>query len=261
MAPLLFYKEGLIVVDDLKEYDYAEEYDFQNFLVAYPVLDKGGVRLIMSAGSDLSVVNAARASYGKDVKEMTSKDIGLISFLARERHLSPLRHAFMTFEIKAPLEVARQHFKYIVGSDHVMDGWNEMSGRYVTKHDQFYLPDHDQWRTAPENSKQGSGGPVGHLEGSLLTAALMDVHEKGEELYQWALKLGVAPEQARLFLPAYGLYTFYRWSCSLQSVMHFLNERLASDAQHEITQYAKIIYRMVQPRFPVCTKEFVHFDI
>ena len=92
-----------------------------------PVLDKGYVRLVDHMGSDLSVVNAARASYSKESEEMTHADAKLLQFLARESHLSPFRHAFITFEMKAPLLTARQIWKYVVGSTHVdpMNAWNE----------------------------------------------------------------------------------------------------------------------------------------
>lgn len=246
------------MLETLQEYDYAEEYGEDGFLIANKVLDKGGVRLVDWMGDDLSLVNAARASYGKRSTEMTPGNERLIHFLGSGGHTSPARHAFLTFEIKAPLEVARQHWKYVVGSDHTMDGWNEASGRYITKQDEFYLPDEFQWRSKPENSKQGSGDLLSNDIGFYLTDKLSDFYEKGEALYQDALSMGVAPEMARLFLPAYGLYTYYRWSCSLQSVFHFLNQRLASDAQHEITAYAKVVYDMVEPRFPVSTKEFVN---
>ena len=88
------------------------------------VLDKGYVRLVDTMGSDLSVVNAARASFAKESLELDQKDVHLIDFLIRENHMSPFRHAFATFEFKAPLMVARQHWKYVVGSDHTMDSWN-----------------------------------------------------------------------------------------------------------------------------------------
>lgn len=222
------------------------------------VLDKGYVRLVMSAGTDISVVNAARVSYAKKSSEMTPQDEKLLKFLAKNEHTSPFRHAFMSFEFKAPLEVARQHWKYVVGSDHTMDGWNEASGRYITKQDEFYIPAAGEWRSKPENSKQGSGALIDPNVGKYITAELMHTYDLGEERYQWALEQGVAPEMARLFLPAYGLYTYYWWSASLQSVLHFLNQRLASDAQHEITAYAKVVYDMVESRFPVSTKEFVN---
>jgi thymidylate synthase (FAD) len=105
------------------------------------VLDKGYVRLVNVMGSDLSVVNSARVSYDKESTELSEKDARLIRFLAREGHTSPFRHATLQFEMYAPLMVARQHWKYIVGSDHTMDAWNESSRRYVTEEPAFYIPE------------------------------------------------------------------------------------------------------------------------
>jgi thymidylate synthase (FAD) len=215
------------------------------------VLDNGYVRLVDSMGSDLSVVNAARASFSKESDEWSIKDGKLIDFLARENHMSPFRHAFMTFEFKAPLMVARQHWKYVVGSDHTMDSWNESSRRYVTMEPEFYIPTPDQWRLAAEDKKQGSSGLAGPWIGSILTTELSQLIDKCESLYNMALDNGIAPEQARLFLPAYGMYVVYRWSCSLQSVALFLNQRLSEDSQVEIQEYAKAVYTLAQPIYPV----------
>lgn len=214
------------------------------------VLNNGYVRLVDHMGSDLSVVNAARASFAKESKEMSANDARLLSFLARENHMSPFRHAFMTFEFKAPLMVARQHWKYVVGSDHTMDSWNESSRRYVTMEPEFYVPSKEEWRAAADDKKQGSGGPVDSLTGAALTAELMSYIEKGEQLYEMAMKSGVAPEQARLFLPAYAMHVVYRWSCSLQSVALFLSQRLEEDAQVEIQAYAEAVYSLSEKLFP-----------
>ena len=216
------------------------------------VLNNGYVRLVDVMGSDLSIVNAARASFAKESKEMTVNDGRLLDFLVRENHMSPFRHAFMTFEVKAPLMVARQHWKYVVGSDHTMDSWNESSRRYVTMDPEFYIPTSDQWRLTPDNKKQGSGGPIDPWTGTILTQQLQDYISQGEALYAMAMQNGVAPEQARLFLPAYGMHVIYRWSASLQSVALFLNQRLAEDSQKEIQQYAKAVHNLIIDKFPVC---------
>jgi len=215
------------------------------------VLDKGYVRLVDWMGSDLSVANAARASFQKESEEFSVQDGRLITFLARENHMSPFRHAFATFEFKAPLMVARQHWKYVVGSDHTMDSWNESSRRYVTMDPEFYVPKNDEWRLAADNKKQGSGGPVDPLTGAFFTDELLSYVEKGEALYHAALEHGIAPEQARLLLPAYGMYVVYRWSCSLQSVALFLSQRLKEDSQIEIQEYAEAVRDLIAPKFPV----------
>lgn len=215
------------------------------------VLDKGYVRLVDVMGSDLSVVNAARASFAKESTEMSVADGRLLHFLARENHMSPFRHAFATFEFKAPLMVARQHWKYVVGADHTMDSWNESSRRYITMDPEFYIPSKDDWRLAPDNRKQGSGGPIDPWTGAILTQQLLDYIEQGEAHYAMAINSGVAPEQARLFLPAYGMYVVYRWSCSLQSIALFLSQRLAEDSQKEIQLYAHAVRDLIIDRFPV----------
>ncbi|TWL40877.1 FAD-dependent thymidylate synthase [Bacillus paralicheniformis] len=225
------------------------------------VLDNGYVRLTNMMGSDLSVVNSARVSYDKESTNLSEKDIRLIKFLAREGHTSPFRHATVQFEIYAPLMVARQHWKYIVGSDHTMDAWNESSRRYVTEEPAFYIPQADEWRSAPENSKQGSGETLPESQGKIATQDLLDFVAFGERLYERAMKSGVCAEQARLFLPAYGMYVRYYWTASLQSVAHFLNQRLAHDSQVEIQEYAKAVYELVKPKFPVSICELVKTEV
>lgn len=213
------------------------------------VLDKGYVRLVDVMGSDLSVVNAARVSFARESSELDERDERLIKFLAREGHTSPFRHAMATFEIKAPLMVARQWWKYVVGSDHTMDGWNEVSRRYVDERPEFYIP--DVWRAAPDNRKQGSGGPVDQATSLEAKKVLEHVCEDAIANYKMALIHGICAEQARLFLPAYAMYTTWRWTASLQSICHFLNQRLASDAQWEIREYAKAVEHLIRPKFPV----------
>jgi len=231
------------------------------------VLDKGYVRLTNVMGSDLTVVNSARVSYDKESTELTEGDTRLIKYLAREGHTSPFRHAMLQFEVYSPLMVARQHFKYIVGSSiqessgDNMTAWNESSRRYVTEEPAFYIPNPDEWRSAPDNSKQGSGGPLMDKLEYHEMGELQHVYEKHVEesmrLYEKSIELGMAPEQARIFLPAYGMYVRYYWTASLQSVAHFLNQRLAHDSQVEIQEYAKAVYELVKPHFPVSINELV----
>lgn len=222
------------------------------------VLDNGYVSLVDVMGSDLSVVNAARVSYDKESVDFKEKDQKLIEFLVREKHTSPFRHAALTFEVYAPLFVARQWWKYAVASSHVDDqnGWNESSRRYITESELFYIPEDSQWRSAPENSKQGSGEPIPVELGHEFTKELIRVVDTGLELYNRALQYNIAPEQARLFLPAYGLYVRWRWTVSLQGAMTFLEQRLGHDAQVEIQEYAKAVKTLTEESFPHTMKAF-----
>jgi thymidylate synthase (FAD) len=224
------------------------------------VLDHGYVKLIDNMGSDLSFVNAARASFAKESDVMDSKDERLLKFLIKENHMSPFRHAFLSFEFKAPLMVARQHWKYVVGSDHTMDSWNESSRRYVTQEPEFYIPGSQDWRSMPENKKQGSGPNLCSEDGSKWTAALFSLVDHGEKLYNQAMEAGIAAEQARLFLPAYGMYVNYRWSCSFQSVILFLQQRLEEDSQYEIQLYAQAVQELIKDLYPVTINLFLGED-
>lgn len=226
------------------------------------VLDKGYVRLVDVLGSDLTVANAARVSYAKESKELSNQDIRLIEFLAREDHTSPFRHAMLQFEVYAPLMVARQWWKYIVGSSHLegigdsLNAWNESSRRYITEEPTFYVPEKNQWRSKPENSKQGSGEPIEWELGEKHTKKLMEFIDQGINSYEEAMKDGICAEQARLFLPAYGMYVRWYWTASLHSVAHFIQQRIAHDAQKEIQEYAKAILTLATEKFPVALDSF-----
>lgn len=214
-------------------------------------------------GSDITVVNAARVSYAKESSELTDRDIRLIKFLAREGHTSPFRHAIAQFEIYAPLMVARQWWKYVIGSSHQegsgdsLDAWNESSRRYITEEPTFYVPGSTEWRSSPENSKQGSGAPIDWEIGKEATSLLFEAVDDGTRNYEWAIANGICAEQARLFLPAYGMYVRWYWTASLQSVCHFLAQRLEHDAQKEIQDYAKAVLTLIEARFPVSIGELI----
>jgi thymidylate synthase (FAD) len=218
----------------------------------------GYVKLHDVMGSDLTVVNAARVSYNRKKEILDEKDRRLIQFLAENGHTSPFRHATLQFEVYAPLMVARQWWKYVVGADHIMDGWNESSRRYITEECEFYVPNTSEWRSAPENKKQGSGDVLGIELGFEITNALHQHVTESTALYEWAMSMGVCAEQARLFLPAYGMYVRWYWTASLQSVAHLLQQRLNHDAQKEFQDYAKAVYELAKPHFPFSLEVLVN---
>lgn len=222
----------------------------------YPVLDHGYVKLVNNLGSDIDVVNAARVSFDKEVSILSDSDIKLINFLVREKHDSTLRHCALTFEVYAPLMVARQWYKHAVSSTHLDDqlGWNESSRRYITESEQFYIPSANEWRSVPENHKQGSGEALPTEIGAKYLQRLRASVERGLSDYQQALNDGVAPEQARLLLPAYAMYVRWRWTVSLNAVLHFISLRLGHGAQYEIVEYAKAINTIVEELYPITTK-------
>lgn len=215
------------------------------------VLNKGYIRLRDVMGDDRTIANAARVSFDKRTEDLDEKDERLIAFLAREGHDSPFRHASLQFEVYAPLMIARQWFKYIVGSDHTMDAWNESSRRYISENEEFYIPKANEWRSYPDDVKQGSGEPFSEAIGKAWSRVLTKHIENGEALYKDALNRGIAPEQARLFLPAYGMYVRWYWTASLQSVAHLIRQRTADDAQYEFRLYAEAVKELTIEKFPV----------
>ncbi|OZT81512.1 thymidylate synthase (FAD) [Marinococcus halophilus] len=226
-----------------------------------PVLDNGYVQLKAKdvMGDDLSPVNDAKVSFDRESNEFGTKEERLLNFLGREGHTSPFRHSFMKFEVYAPLMVARQWWKYVIGSDHAeqplrshdpLDAWNESSRRYITEQPEFYIVGENEWRSQPANKKQGSGEILPVTQGKDLTRQLVDMYDTGYKRYTNAIEEGVAVEQARLFLPSYGLYVRWRWAGSLQGVCHFLNQRLKGDAQSEIRDYAEAVNKLSRQHFP-----------
>src|SRR5690625_4905669 len=147
--------------------------------------------------------------------------------------------------------IARQWWKYAVGSDHVMDAWNESSRRYITENEEFYIPKANEWRSYPDNVKQGSGDPIPTALGRVHTEVIKEIIEECESWYREAINDGIAPEQARLFLPAYGMYVRWYWTASLQSVAHMIRQRTADDAQHEFREYAEAVRALAIEKFPV----------
>lgn len=214
------------------------------------VLDKGYVNLINVMGSDLDVVNSARVSFDKYVTSLEDRDLRLINYLIEHKHDSVLRHCSMSFEVYAPLFVARQWWKHHVASTHVDDanGWNESSRRYVTEEPEFYIP--GEWRAVAENKKQGSNGLVDEHISERYNNLLEYFTETGMDAYTRAMEDGVCVEQARLFLPAYAMYVRWRWTASLNALLHFISLRLDNHAQWEIQQYAIAVAERVKEAFP-----------
>lgn len=218
------------------------------------VLDKGYVRLRDKMGNDFTPADVARVSFDKSASQFTDeKNENLIKYLFKNKEYSCIRHNVMSFEIYMPLMVARQIYKYSIASSFREDqnGWNESSRRYITEEPEFYIPAHNQWRTAPENKKQGSGEPLPDAKGKLYTEKLMKNIDQSMKLYDEAIADNIAVEEARLFLPAYGMYVRCYWTASLNALFHFLDERLAGNAQSEIREYAEAIEGVVEDQFPI----------
>ena len=226
-------------------------------------LPYGVARLRDSMGDDLDVVNCAKVSYDKRSKSWGEKEESLLAFLASHGHESPFRHQIVKFEVYCPLMVARQWWKYRIGSSVLeqsdfdfdnMEAWNESSRRYVTEKEQFYMP--NWFRLEGPTKKQGSGANVLPELNAEFRNELFHYATDGLKLYKKAMAAGICPEQARLFLPAYGLYIRFIWTVSLLGLLHFLTQRLNDDAQVEIQEYARDCAMQAEPLFPNTFKVF-----
>ena len=100
------------------------------------------------------------------------------------------------------------------------------------------------------NRKQGSGEPVNTGIGSMFTAFMKEHVDNSMALYERALENNIAPEMARLFLPAYSMYTTFRWTTSIHALVNFLELRLDGHAQKEIQLYAEACLELIKPQFP-----------
>jgi len=206
------------------------------------------ITLIDYMGTDLSVVNAARVSFGKksgwakftaghaDKGVLHDKDRKLIHYLAEHNHFSPFGHCFASFHIKAPIFVARQLVK------HKFLRWNEISRRYVDSKPEFYEP--DEWRGKSEDKKQGSDGVV-----SVYMDQDMQWHRQ-LVAYENLINNGVCPEQARMVLPQ-SMMTEWYWSGSLDAFADMCNLRCSGDTQLETRLVANQICDSMKELFPV----------
>jgi thymidylate synthase (FAD) len=198
-------------------------------------------------GNDLTVVNAARVSFGKESEwdyeesdaysfkqHMKARDKKLIQYLAKHKHISPFGHCFASFHIKAPVFVARQLVK------HKFLRWNEISRRYVDSEPEFYVP--NTYRGRSLDKKQGSAGKVTVSDNGFNEIAMTE--------YEYLLDLGVCPEQARMVLPQ-SMMTEWYWSGSLDAFADMCNLRCKPDTQAETAEVAWEIDCSMVKLFPV----------
>lgn len=233
-------------------------FDIKNYFKSLSTLDKGHVELFdgMVCDPKLKIVNAARVSFNKEIQELTEKDIKLINFLYKHEHFSTFRHSYFSFRIKAPLLVFRQWWKYQIGCDWIENenigtiripetNWNEMSGRYVEFQPEFYIP--SEIRIQSKDNKQGSDGKLLQLlNGEDPVYFFNESCKLAYDRYEYMVRAGAAKEQARALLPQ-NIYTECVWTVSLQGILYFLHQRLKSDAQFEIREYAKSVSKLILP--------------
>jgi thymidylate synthase (FAD) len=204
----------------------------------------GFIELVDTFGDDLTVVNAARVSFHKEVNEMRPADERLIHYLAEHQHVTPFFHPQARFRIKMPIFVAREWYRHQIGFAR-----NEVSRRYVDSRPECWVPSATDLRERDPKLKQGSRiDPVPYSEA--VHAQVQDFIGKAVEFYELLLRANVAPEVARAVLPQ-SMYTEFIETGSIAAYARLCGLRLGPDAQKEIRTYADGLASLLTPSFPV----------
>jgi thymidylate synthase (FAD) len=213
------------------------------------VLDHGFVRLIDVMGTDDSVCQAARVSYGEGTKTVNT-DRNLIRYLMRHEHTTPFEMCEVKFHIKLPIFVMRQLIRHRTASV------NEYSGRYSVMSNEFYTP-----KTFEKQSKtnaQGRSESLDNIKGKL-QFGFNRIHGEAYKQYEEFLDEDLARESARGLLPVSN-YTEAYWKCNMKNFLHMIKLRADSHAQWEIQEYANAMYDLVKPKFPIICEAFEDYQ-
>jgi len=210
------------------------------------VLDRGYVDLIAYMGNDLTIVNAARVSFGKHKTVWDDSDEKLLRYLVQHKHTSPFEHVTFQFRIKCPLFVRGQWHRHRTWS------YNEISRRYTEVDLDYYVP--SIFRCQSDNNRQASTDTV-PSNNEDLKAIYVKQMEDSLALYRTLRTQGVCREQARGVLPQ-AFYTVYYGTVDLHNLLHFIGLRIKPEAQYEIQVYARALLELIEPVVPVTVKHF-----
>jgi len=213
----------------------------------------GKVELVDAIGSDLTIVNSARVSFGVHKSELDDKDRKLIRYLIKHKHTSTLEHCFVTFRVKVPLFIRSQHHRHRTWS------YNEISRRYTDENLEFYEP--KAFRTQHASNRQASNeneliDPVlWHADNLSASDVVKSHHQDCVELYNKLMEKGVCREQARGVLPQ-NLYTEYYASANLSNILKFIELRSHEGAQLEIQKVAEAMLKILEDLYPETLKAY-----
>ena len=219
----------------------------------------GFVRLIDIMGSDEDIADAARVSYGKGTRT-ASDNKGLIRYLVRHKHTSPLEMVEVKFHLKLPIFVMRQLVRHRTAS------LNEYSGRYSIMSDDFYEPSDDYIQPQSQTNKQGRGGELSDAWKQSYKQRIHEITTKAKYAYKFLIGTestshgGLTRELARTVLPVSN-YTECYWKIDLHNFFHFCRLRMDDHAQQEIQDYAKVMFEMVKPEVPIATEAFEDYSL
>ncbi len=237
----------------------------ERLFTVLPVLDHGFVRVIDYMGDDGAIVQAARVSYGKGTRAARN-DRGLVRYLLRHRHTTPLEMCEIKLHIKLPIFVARQWIR------HRTANVNEYSARYSILDREFYLPEPAQLAVQSSTNRQGRGGTLTEADSARVLDLLRRDAGQAYDTYETMLNDDgtgepvdssspmVARELARMNL-SLNYYTQWYWKIDLHNLLHFLSLRMDAHAQYEIRVYADIIGDLVRSWVPHVWEAFEDYRL
>ena len=232
---------------------------------AIPILDHGFVRVVDYMGDDTSIVQAARVSYGKGTKKV-STDSGLIKYLMRHWHSTPFEMCEIKYHVKLPIFIARQWIR------HRTANVNEYSARYSILDKEFYLPATEHLATQSQNNRQGRGDIIEGDKAKKVLELLKGDAEQTYNNYETMLNekydgsiinengVGLARELARMNLTL-NTYTQWYWKTDLLNLMNFLRLRADSHAQYEIRAYADVMIDSLKKWVPITFESFMDYRV
>lgn len=203
-------------------------------------------------GSDISVVNSARVSFGKETKAIDEKDIKLINYLAKHKHLTPFEHCSLSVKVTCPLFIRSQIHRHRTFS------YNEISRRYTSENIEFYEP--EVYRKQHDKSKQCSAGDFDEATNANIQLLVRQIHEQSLDAYNKLLDLGVAREMARGILPQ-NLMTEFWMTGNLRNWVAFLGLRIDNHAQKEVQDVAQPILKIIKEKFPESAKALFKHEL
>lgn len=220
----------------------------------FNVLDDGFVRAVDYCGTDASIVQAARVSYGAGTKQV-HEDRGLIRYLARHRHTTPFEMCEIKLHVRVPMDCWRQWIR------HRTANVNEYSTRYSEAIGAAQKTSSNEWRSQSAANRQGSGAYIELATGEQLSARERELQELSRRIYEERIAQGVAREQARKDLPL-STYTEAYWKIDLHNLLHFLSLRMDVHAQHEIRAYANVIGNEIVAKWcPLTWEAFIDYRL
>ena len=232
---------------------------------AIPLLDHGFIRVVDYMGDDTSIVQAARVSYGKGTKKV-STDAGLIKYLMRHWHSTPFEMCEIKYHVKLPIFIARQWIR------HRTANVNEYSARYSILDKEFYLPAQEHLAAQSQSNRQGRGDVLEGDQAKKVLDLLKNDAERTYDNYEMMLNerydgsiidengIGLARELARMNLTL-NTYTQWYWKTDLLNLMNFLRLRADHHAQYEIRTYADAMLDTLKRWVPITYDAFMDYRV